>query len=393
MDRILKVLTIFFFSVVLVSNFMAKGEYFTLLSEAFLSGKTYYLRQPDPIWLDTTFFEGKYYSPHGPLTPIVLMPFVFLFSHFGMIFYQGFLQPFLVFGVFVLMYKIAKTLGYTKEDSLFLAYGFCFSTVFLGSALWPHFIPQTLTTLLLSLLIYGYFKNIGPLFMGGLTGLLFLTRASTLGSIIFPTTNILTLSKIKASIRFKRLFLAIIPLVLSLLFCSFYNWMRFGNVFESGYSSAVNLPASLASRNYGVFSLVHVPGNLYYFLLATPQPVFRDGVSHVLKFPFLKANIWGMSIFITSPIFFYLFFLNYKDRLSKILIVTIIFISVPIFLFYGIGFRQFGYRYALDFLPFLYFLLIKNYMDKFGALSRGFKLLILFSSLMNFYLFLSVFVY
>ena len=65
------------------------------------------------------------------------------------------------------------------------------------------------------------------------------------------------------------------------------------------------------AREYGLFNLKHIPGNLYHFFLATPLPVFADSLSHVLKFPYLKADPWGMGIFITSPIFIYLFPLSY----------------------------------------------------------------------------------
>lgn len=170
--------------------------------------------------------------------------------------------------------------------------------------------------------------------------------------------------------------------------------MRFGSFTEQGYTNQIVSNKYLEkAREYGLMSLIHVPGNLYYFLLSGPIPVFKDNISHVLQFPFVKANPWGMSIFLTSPIFIYLFSLSYKDRLSKILIITIAAIALPIFLYYGIGWRQFGYRYALDFLPFLFFLLIKNYKERFKELSLGFKTVIIISSLTNLYLLITAFIY
>ena len=61
-----------------------------------------------------------------------------------------------------------------------------------------------------------------------------------------------------------------------------------------------------------------------------------------------------------------------------------------IFSYYGIGNVQFGYRYSLDFLPFLFFLLIRNYRNERPELSPGFKKVILVTALTNCYLVLTV---
>ena len=393
MSKVLIVYIVLFFSAVFSFNILLRGEYFVRLSESFLSGKTYFLKQPGADWLDTTPYQGKYYSPHGPLPSIVLTPFVYVFKALGVTFYQGYLQPFLVLGIFVLIYKIAKTVGYKKEDSLFFAFAFCFSSVFLGNAFWPHFISHTLTTFFLFLLIYGYLKNFRPLWSGVLIGLSFLTRASTIGVVVFPILNIIFGGRDKRTVKYSKLIMLTTPVIVSLIFYFLYNWVRFQNIFESGYSSAINLEVSLRSRDYGVMNLIHIPGNIYYFLLATPLPVFRDEISQVLAFPFLKGNPWGMSLFVTSPIFFYLFFLTYKDKLSKIILITAFLISVPIFLFYGIGVRQFGYRYSLDFLPFLFWLLIKNYKLGRDSLSTGLKIVILVSAMINVHFFITTFLW
>ena len=171
-----------------------------------------------------------------------------------------------------------------------------------------------------------------------------------------------------------------------------YNYQRFGNIFEQGYNYQILLTESLSkAREYGIFSLAHLPTNLYYFLLSVPLPIFRDGVSHVLKFPFVMADPWGMSIFITSPYFIYLFFLKYKDKISKLFLVSIFLTALPILLYYGVGFRQFGYRYSLDFLPFLFWLKIRNYNSKYKKLSNKFKILVLISAFTNLYLFRTLF--
>jgi len=121
--------------------------------------------------------------------------------------------------------------------------------------------------------------------------------------------------------------------------------------------------------------------------------VRRDDVSPVLAFPYVVANPWGMSIWVTSPLFLYLLGLRHRDDRSLLLLLSSFVIAVPILLYYGIGFRQFGYRYSLDFLPFLYYLLLRNYRHQRGNLTAGFKAVVLLSALWNLYLFAGHFVW
>lgn len=393
MDKVLLPFIVLFFISTLVFNATSRANHFSLLAQSFLKGKVYFLEKPNSSWLDTTPFGERNYSPHPPFPAIVLTPFVYFFNFLGLEFYSGYLQILLVPAIFLMVFKIAKLVGYNRNDSLYLSFAYCFSTAFLGIALWPNFIAYTSATIFLFIMIFSYLRNFSPVLLVGISGILFLTRAPTLLSATFPIFCLLSNKRIKVSKKYKRLVKMLILLLLSFSLFGFYNWLRFRDFFEFGYTNTVNLEPFERAREYGVLSLIHLPGNIYYLLFSAPLPIFKDSVSSVLKFPFIRANPMGMSIFITSPMFFYLFFLSYKDRLSKTLIVTVLAISFPILLYYGIGFRQFGYRYSLDFLPFLFFLLIKNYKQKFKSLSLGFKMLILFSSVTNYYFFITAYLY
>jgi hypothetical protein len=48
-----------------------------------------------------------------------------------------------------------------------------------------------------------------------------------------------------------------------------------------------------------------------------------------------------------------LFGLPYRDATSRVLLLTVLVIAVPILLYCGTSFRQCAYRYALDFAPVL----------------------------------------
>ncbi len=89
-------------------------------------------------------------------------------------------------------------------------------------------------------------------------------------------------------------------------------------------------------------------------------------------------------------LFLDLFCLKYNDLISKQLLLSIAVVASCIFAYYGIGYIQFGYRYSLDFLPFLFFLLIRNYQNERPQLSLGFKKIILLTALTNCYLVLTI---
>src|SRR3989344_2034138 len=396
LNKLIKPLTIIFFICILVFNFKLNEGHFSQLANSFLEGKTYFLEEPEGGWIDTTPSRDHNFWPAGPFPIILLTPFVFIFKFFKLFFYQGYLQPLLVIIVFWFCFKVAKSYKYSDNDAGFLAYAFCFSTVFINVALWPAAwgFSQVVAVLILWLIIFGFIKKTSYWLMGILVGLAIATRFASFGVIILILADIFWFSKKNINVKLKQSLSFITTLIFLISLICLYNYVRFGNILDNGYAGQILTNENLEkARSYGLFSLIHIPGNLYYFLLSTPLPVIKDSISHVLTFPFIRANPWGMSILVTSPYFIYLFFLGYKDKLSKILILTIIVISIPIFLYYGIGFRQFGYRYSLDFLPILFFLLMRNYRKKYISLSYGFKSVVIMTSITNIYFFLTAFMY
>lgn len=392
-EILLAVLVVIFFAALFVFSLLVKdNQEYSYLANSFLHSKLYFINQQG-TWGDSTLFQGKYYWPLGVFPAILFIPFVFVSQHLGIFFYQGYLQFILVLIVFLLVYKISKYLKNTKSDSLFWAFGFCFSSVFIGVAFlpWSWQFSLVVVTLLEFLFIREFLTHKRYVYLGLLLGLLFATRATTIISLILILGDIFfSPAKLKKKVtNLKKLFLFFTPIGF-LVFL--YNYLRFGNIFEFGYTHQILHADFLAkSRDYGVFSIVHIPGNLYYFLLSGPLPVFKDTVSQVLKFPYIKANPFGMAFWVTSPVLLLLIFNLIKDKFTKLFLVTSFFIAIPIFLNYGIGFWQFGYRYSLDFLPFLYILLVRNYSKLHKKLSRNVKVLILLGALINIYLLKTLF--
>lgn len=379
------------------SNLFSR-EHFLYLAKSFLDGHLYFL--PDYTSqiqiqnFDMVKFGTHYFWPLGPLPAIILTPFIFIFDLFNFSIQSQWPFHFAIFlGVFYLCFKLVKIQGYGHFDSLILAIAFCFSSMFIGVAFIPAswYFAQIVTVFLLFLSLYEYFSKKRLWLIGVIFGCLLLTRVTAALGITFYILDIISSKDEWVKDKIKKLSSLLFPLILSFIILIIYNYARFDNFLEQGYTSQI-LPLELSTaRNYGLINLIHLPGNFYYAFLHGPIPVFRDSISHVLKFPFFKPDPWGMSIFITSPYLLYLFFIEYKDKVSKLLLLSSLVIAIPIFLYYGIGTLQFGYRYALDFMPFIFTVFTLNYFRLHKTLSYKLKLLIFASVLVNVYLFISLF--
>ena len=369
-------------------------QQFAFLARSFLHRDLAFQEAPGGTWDDTSPHAGRYYWPLGPLPAVVLMPFAFLASGFGIFFRQGYLQPLLVFALLAIVYRIARVTGYKAEDSAYLAFGFTFATAFLGVAMWPWswYFSQVITCLLVFATIAETIGKRRPWILGVLFALVLATRVTAAIGVLWCAGEILRTSDPRRK-KLGSLVAIGVPVLVVLALLLGYNYARFDNSLDQGYAVQIMPDHAAAGRALGILSPVHLPGNLYAFLLAVPNAVRRDSVSTVLVFPFVAANPWGMSVWITSPVFLYLFRLPHSDDTSLLLLLSSLFIALPVLMFCGVGFRQFGYRYSLDFLPFLYYLLLRNYHQQQGDLTVGFKAVILLSAMWNLYLFAGHFVW
>jgi hypothetical protein len=139
------------------------------------------------------------------------------------------------------------------------------------------------------------------------------------------------------------------PLVLLLL----YNYARFHNPLRTGYADVIlTNPVLEQARAHGLFSLAHIPKNLFMLLLQGPV-AYPSVEAPVLEMPYLQPTRWGMGIVFTSPALLLAFWAPARERLVQACWLAIACVLLPLITYYGVGWVQFGYRYALDFMPFL----------------------------------------
>ena len=383
------ILSAYFFLFVWSYSGNFEEQHFGYLSLSFLEGKLDLNNYPQ-VWDDTALYSGNHYWPLGPFPAVLLLPITFVVKNLGYMVYERNVQWVLVLTVLYLIFKIAKKLKYSEAISVIWALSFCMGSVFISTLIMPYswYFSHTITVLLIFMAFYEYLGKRRYFLIGSIYGAVYLTRASAFLGIVFYLLSLFFIEDLSIWRRRKKLFQLLVPAVFSFLVMGTYNILRFGNFFDQGYSYQLLSETLIKAKSYGLFGFIHLPGNLYYLLFASPVPVLRDGVSKVLKFPYITYDLWGLGMFYTSPYFLKLFILPYKDKLTKFLLTTSFLTAIPILFYYGIGVKQYGYRYSLDFLPYLLMILIIAHKN--SGVSRRFIFLMFFSILFNLYMILQI---
>ena len=127
-----------------------------------------------------------------------------------------------------------------------------------------------------------------------------------------------------------------------------YNLLRWGLPYDIGYTAWYHQDS--AGEPVGSpFQLKYLPMQLQAFFVLPPL-VLRT-------FPFLAPTQFGLALPFTSPGLVLAFFARRPVHLVLALWAATILTAGPNFLYYVIGFVQFGMRHALDFEPFLFALM------------------------------------
>lgn len=300
---------------------------------------------------DVASYHGRQYLYLGPFPSFLIAPFVLIF---GVNFPQLTLGIASLAASFVAMLQIAKAYGFKHADRLWLATFTVFSTSLfqVGITNISTYVVQALGAALILCSLAEYYTKRRWLVIGLLVAAAGMTRVILFGSVLFYILQLGLSAKRRYYIRL------ILPIALAVAVLGFYNYLRFDSFLETGYRyNQVQNPHMLGNLAYGFFSIKHLPANLYVLLFKAPEAVKLSGEGFFVWFPFLRADQWGMAIWFTSPLLVFLVCAN-KKNLNIGALVTVLALALPSLLYFGIGHVQFGYRYSLDFMPFLLLVLL-----------------------------------
>lgn len=127
-----------------------------------------------------------------------------------------------------------------------------------------------------------------------------------------------------------------------------YNLARFGSPFEFGHTFLAG-GTRPSIREHGLFSFWFLKNNL---AAALTNPPVLDSFP-----PFLHITRHGLSVFFCTPALLAVFWPRRWTAFARNLAVTAAIVAVPSLFYQNTGWAQFGYRFALDYLPYLFVLL------------------------------------
>ncbi|HYT56421.1 MAG TPA: hypothetical protein VEQ38_17090 [Verrucomicrobiae bacterium] len=356
-------------SAVIVGSLLVSHEQqYVRLAESFLIGKFYFTSIPEHLH-DTAAFGQRYYWPLGPLPAVLLMPFVSFFRLIGADFYQSYASLPLALTSGWLCFRIAQKCRRSKKESAWLTLAFCGSSSYLSIAVismsWPF--AQVVAVFLIFLAIDEWLTRRRWWLLGFLLGLTAAARISAgLNVALFAGAASFCEKKERAKILASLASGFTIPI----FFLAAYNFVRFGSIVETGYSYQLPSPG-----DFSTISLTNIIPHLRIFLFGPPAALD--------KFPFFGANTYGMSVLLLSPWLLLLGSLR-MDRFNYLALANCTAVLLMVLAWRSTGQLQVGYRFSLDFLPIIIFLLARSGFNA-KKVSWGFKLLTILGFILTLY--------
>jgi len=296
--------------------------------------------------VDTVEIGGRYYLAIGPLQLLAYIPFAAV-PDLRLV---GGYATGLLFGIPAawLALPLARAYGARGAAAYWIAAFTAFGSLLFWVSVFgnEYYLAHAESFLALTLFLIEWAGKRRPVLLGVCLGVSFLARPTTiLAAIPFGLYLIWTRRReLRAMARGAVAFG--LPIAGAIAFYGWFNWVRFGSPFESGYSiSLLTLHSLQERRAQGLFSIVHIPENFRLAFLTLPD--------RISQFPFFSASKYGMSMLLVSPALLTSLWAGFRDRTARLLWIATVLVAVPVFLYYGGGYIQYGFRYSLDFTPFL----------------------------------------
>lgn len=360
------------------------GSHYAHLANSFLHGQLHHVGNQPLNIDDEAFYKGRWSISFPPVPAIMATP---LIAVFGLKAQLGWLWLVIAACVpawlWLSLEKLsALGLSYrTQNQNFWLSLVFGLGTVFCAVAaqntVW--FIGQTVTCFFVMLFIYFTLGLTHPGWAAVALGCAFMTRPPILfAGIFFLSEWWRHFGGVFEEGRYPRprlvramvLFVFLMAVIGSIAMA--YNVARFDNPFEFGHRY-LRVPWQTRIQRWGLFDVHYLPRNLAIFLAGVPW--FR---AHP---PYFVVSAQGLAWWVTSPFLFWLFRLDLHDYLTAkeearrrhllhgALAVMLLLLCTHL-LYQNSGWSQFGFRFSLDAMPFIFVMLAMA----LPSVTRGFWL-------------------
>jgi hypothetical protein len=307
----------------------------------------------------------KWYVSFPAFPAVLMLPFVAL---------HGWQFNDTSFGVLLgalaiaLFYSLARALeargemARTRDEALFLAMVLGFGTLFFSCAIRGEvwFLAEVLGVLLTCLYLRAAVGGSHPILAGALWSMATLTRTPLVFTALFFLLEVVApgptgrWQQLQEALRRPRSVLR--PLLLFAagaaplaLLAALFNWARFGSLGEFGHSFLYDNRVNADIDAHGLFSPVYLARNIQAALLMLPRVQWN---------PFrLDYDPRGLSLLVTMPWLVLLAFPKARPRLHWPLWLTVAVCALPGLFYQNTGYMQFGFRFSLDYTPYLVLLL------------------------------------
>lgn len=360
-------------------------SYWNWLADEFLKGNLY-LENP-PQTHDLTLYKGNWYVPMPPLPAVLMMPLAYLFGseNIDTNDFSIALSSLNALLIFLILEQLARRRWITlsRVGILLLVVLFAFGNphLWVGIRGRAWFLSQIVTVTFLALAIFGTLKSWSPWLVGISLGAAIAARPNGIMSWPFVLGIAMQIQKEELGTVSLRQILdwsikSILPMGMAVAGLLIYNYARFENFLDFGYTSINGDPIIAANaQRYGIFSPHFILPNLKAMFFSIPT-IQQGG-----QWPILPSAT-GMSIFLVTPPFIYLFH-RYESKWWILGAWASVFLNfVLLVLYHNTGAHQFGYRYILDVIVPLIAMLSVALGKKIPWL---FILLMLFSIAFNLY--------
>lgn len=332
----------------------SQWPYYVYYAKALLDGQLHFGALP-PAALDLAFYQGRYYLYHPPFPSLLFTPWVALA---GLGAPDRFAALLLGGANGALFYRLLAALDRegvarsSERDRRLLTALFLFGTVHGYLAItanhWEFSQVVCISLVLLAL-------------RAALAGRIAL--AALCYAAVLWTRSHVVLSSVAAlgfyfwaerrrgtapAASLRRLVPAAALGALAVAMLLAFNAARFGDPFETG-TSHQRMHEMFRARfaQTGLLDVAYLPRNLFALFVATPVASER--------FPFLTFSPQGLSLFLTTPFYFYLLCSLRRETRAQALILWsgVVPAMLPVLLLLGTGELQFGHRYSADLQPLL----------------------------------------
>jgi hypothetical protein len=406
-------LTLFFVCAAVLACFsgprfvrQSAAPHFVYASKAWLDGRLDVDPQDLPNledWACVRELGGQKLRCEGPVRPtdrwyvsfpsfpsVVMLPFVALHgwqfndTSFGVLI--GAAAIALFYGLCRRLAFLGESLRTAGEDvvlALTLGFGTLFFSCAIRGEVW--FLAEVLGVLFTVLYLHSAVRARNPVLAGVLWSMATLTRTPLFFTGLFFVLEVVcpgpvdrkgqlraVLAAPRSALRRLGAFaLGAAPLG---LLAALYNWARFGSPTDFGHRFLYNNRVNQDIDAHGLFSFHYLFRNLEAAFLKLPD---------VQLHPFrLSYDANGLSLFLTMPFIVLLFVPRLRPRLHWPLWLTLGATALPGFFYQNTGYMQFGFRFSLDWTPYLVLLLA---VGGWSFRARGVQLLLGLGFLVNFW--------